>query len=96
MPENGRWDLTRCLKGWGLKKHVGVIRVLSDYLLIYESVSVNLIYIFREFTKSWGVLYLNYILAYHYINIGPAYQMKYFTTSNPYSLFSMFNEQTYT
>jgi len=66
--------------------------VLSDDLIVYEFVGVNLIYNFREFTKSWGVLYLNCILAYHHINTGPAYQMKYVTTSNPYQLFSMFNE----
>jgi hypothetical protein len=53
--------------------------VLSDKLIIYEFVGVNLIYIFREFTASWGVIYLNYILAYHHIDTGPAYQMKYVT-----------------
>jgi len=58
--------------------------VLSDDLLIYEFVDVKLIYVFRELTKSWGVLYLNFIFAYHYIDTGPAYQMKYVTTSKPY------------
>jgi len=57
--------------------------VLSDELILYEFVGVNLIYIFREFTTSWGVIYLNYILAYHHIDTGPAYQMKY-VTCNPY------------
>jgi hypothetical protein len=70
--------------------------VFSDDLLIYEFVGVKLIYFFREFTKPRRVLYLNFILAYHHIDTGPAYQMKYVTISNPYWLFSMFNEQTYT
>jgi len=58
--------------------------VVSDDLIIYESIGVNLIYIFREFTNSWGVLYLNYRLAYHHIDTESVYQMKYVTTSNPY------------
>ena len=55
-----RWPF----KDWNMLK---LLIAVNDDLIIYESIGVNLIYIFREFTKSRGVLYLNYRLAYHHI-----------------------------
>ena len=74
-----RWPF----KDWNMLE---LFRVLSDDLLIYkyEFDGINLMYTFREFTKSCGVLYLNYVLECHHSNTGPAYQLKYVTTTNPY------------